>query len=108
VYQLVRDYPVFLSAEKNRGNRFVLGLDSRLFDTILKLKLWLQVIVSKLRSEREKILSKKTLQSGEEVKLRVKRRVQEAARKKGDQWFLSPSKTQFVWSSITFQLLACF
>jgi len=31
VYQLVRDYPVFLSAEKNRGKRFVLGLDSRLF-----------------------------------------------------------------------------
>jgi len=30
VYQLVRDYPVFISAEKNRGKRFVLG-DSRLF-----------------------------------------------------------------------------
>ncbi len=53
VYQLVRDYPVFLSAEKNRGKRFVLGPDSRLFrlfNTILKLVLRLQVIVSKLRS----------------------------------------------------------
>jgi len=39
VYQLVRDYPVFLSAEKNRGKRFILGLDSRLFrlfNTIIK------------------------------------------------------------------------
>jgi len=40
VYQLVRDYPVFLSAEKNRGKRFILGPDSRLFrlvNTILEL-----------------------------------------------------------------------
>jgi len=40
VYQLVRDYPVFLSAEKKRGKRFILGPDSRLFrlfNTILKL-----------------------------------------------------------------------
>jgi len=51
-----------------------LGPDSRLFNTILKFLLRLQVIVSKLRSEKVNILSEKALQSGEEVKPRVKSR----------------------------------